>query len=198
MRKERGEAARRRFFRQDTLTVARGLLGWTLTTRVRGVMTSGRIVEVEAYCGEDDPASHSAAGRTKRTEVMFWDGGYCYVYFIYGAHYCVNVVTEGEGSGTAVLIRALEPVAGIDAMRRRRGKKDLKSLTNGPGKLAEALAITPRMLGEDLCSSKLISLSPGSKISPSEIVVSTRIGITKARHQPWRFFIKGSEFVSRG
>ncbi|MBN8550550.1 MAG: DNA-3-methyladenine glycosylase [Deltaproteobacteria bacterium] len=185
------------FFGQPTLRVAPKLLGAILSTSVRGKVTSGRIVEVEAYCGPSDPAAHSAKGRTERTEVMFWAGGHCYVYFVYGAHFCVNVVTGREGSGEAILIRALEPMEGIETMRRRRGNVPDSCLANGPGKLCQALAIDRRMYGEHFLGSHLIGLSPGCAVPAKSVGRSERIGITLAQDKQWRFYVKGSPCLSR-
>lgn len=186
------------YFERPTLKVARDLLGTVLLTNIRGHRTSGMVVEVEAYCPDGDPASHSYPGRTSRNEVMFWQGGYCYVYLIYGMHYCVNVVTERENRGAAVLIRAVEPLDGLDTMRRRRRflTTDL-SLTNGPGKLCQAMGITDRLCGEHLLSSRAINLTRHKTFTSRQIGHSTRIGISKGKDFKWRFFIKDSKWLSR-
>lgn len=188
----------RDFFLQDTLQVARGLLGAELRTCVKGRITSGVIVEVEAYHQDGDLAAHSCRAPTERTRIMFENGGYCYVYFIYGNHFCVNVVTEAQGVGAAVLIRAVEPLKGLELMRRRRPKaaNDI-GLTNGPGKLCQALGIDKRMNEEDLLSSMLISLRPCRSIAASDVVRTSRVGISKSQHLPWRFYVKGSRWVSK-
>lgn len=186
----------RAFFNQPTLKVAKALLGAKLSTFVKGVETSGIIVEVEAYHGGIDRASHSYGGPTGRNQVMFMEGGYCYVYLIYGIHHCVNVVTEPSGVGAAVLIRALEPLEGIESMRRRRKSKDIVSLTSGPGKLCQALGIDKRLSGEHFLASNLISLTPYCKVSASNIGASRRIGISKSTELEWRYFIEGNQFVS--
>lgn len=185
------------FFEQRTLSLARRLLGATLSTYRGGEKTSGRIVEVEAYCGPRDAAAHSFHGRTARTEVMFWGGGYCYVYFIYGAHYCVNVVTGRKGAGEAVLIRALEPLEGLDIMQRRRGNVGVNVLANGPGKLCKALGIDRTMYGEHYLRSKLIRLEPADAIPARCIGRSQRIGISAATDKLWRFYLKGNACLSR-
>lgn len=185
------------FFERPTLKVARDLIGAELVTIVDGVEAAGRIVEVEAYLGAMDPAAHSFRGRTVRTEAMFRRGGTCYVYFIYGVHYCVNVATRCEGIGEAVLIRAVEPLRGIEAMERRRRVKNLLHLASGPGKLCEALGIDLRMYGEDCCCSSSIRLQPGTPVPENSIVRAPRIGIRKAKDKNWRFFLKDSLFVSR-
>lgn len=187
------------FFLRPTLEVAKALLGATLVTEHNGKKTGGVIVEVEAYgCGENDEACHAHRGKTKRTEVMFEDGGVGYVYFIYGVHYCVNVVTEKKGVGAAVLIRALEPTIGIDIMERRRKLKEKKNLTNGPGKLCGALGITRAHNGSCLRSSDKMYLIPaGEPVDEKLIIASKRIGISKAKDKLWRFCIKGNPFVSK-
>jgi len=185
------------FFLRPTLDVARDLLGARLTTTIRGVKTSGRIVEVEAYYGPTDPASHSYRGETPRNAPMFGPGGLCYVYLIYGLHHCVNVVTEKAGVGAAVLIRALEPVEGIAAMGRRRKSDDSAHLTNGPARLCEALKITRALSGHDLLRSGLIKLTPDEDIPDRAVGRSTRIGISKGKELDWRFFIRGNDWVSK-
>jgi len=188
------------FFLKPTLQVAKNLLGMKLSTYVLGKTTSGIIVEVEAYQGDIDQASHAFRGKTKRTEIMFGEGGFCYVYFIYGMYYCVNVVTEKAGFGSAVLIRALEPLEGLETMKKRRKLKRETSgfsLTNGPGKLCQALAIDKGLNGENLLKSAKINLTPFKNFSNSKIGVSHRIGISKSKELPWRFFLKDNEYVSK-
>lgn len=188
----------RRLLSGPTLEAAKGLLGCTLTTHVRGEKTSGMIVEVEAYGGCDvfDEACHAHKGLTPRTKIMFDKPGLCYVYFIYGMYHCVNVVTESEGVGAAVLIRALEPLEGIETMKKRRQIAIEKNLANGPGKLCQALAIDKKLLGEDFLSSKKISIEPYQKIKSDKIKETQRIGISKAVELPWRFFIDKHPCVS--
>ncbi|MCB0339177.1 MAG: DNA-3-methyladenine glycosylase, partial [Bdellovibrionales bacterium] len=151
---------KRSFYLRSALEVAPDLIGMKLCTKVGKKITSGMIVEVEAYCGDIDPAAHTFNGPTKRNQVMFEMGGKCYVYFTYGMHYCVNVVTGPQKVGDAVLIRALEPVEGVEIINRRRGKVRGLNLTNGPAKLTQALGIDLRHLGEDLIESKKIWLEP--------------------------------------
>lgn len=184
------------FYARETELVARELLGATLECTVRGVRCSGRIVETEAYTGEDDLACHAAAGRTARTEILYGRPGYAYVYFIYGMHWCVNAVTRRAGLPSAVLIRALEPLKGIEAMRRRRhGRRD-SELTNGPGKLCEALGITgPEHNGVSLRTSSLRILE-GDQIPESDVAVTRRIGISKAVEEPLRWIVRSSSYVS--
>jgi DNA-3-methyladenine glycosylase len=163
---------------------------------------TGRIVEVEAYLGADDPAAHSAAGRTARNSVLFGPPGYAYVYFIYGTHYCLNVSCEPDGQAGGVLFRALEPLQGIEQMAAARGitvngQRDLIKLTSGPGRLAQAFGITrERDNGSDLTSEQS-GLWIGTDGFQVETVVTTpRIGITKAADQPLRYVIAGNPFVS--
>jgi len=184
------------FFLRQAFEIAPKLIGMRLTTRRAGKETSGMIVEVEAYHQEGDRASHSYPGKTARNASMFLPGGHCYVYLVYGVHHCVNVVTGPLGTGEAVLIRAIEPLSGIALMQRRRGTPDRRALTNGPGKLCQALGITPRLDGEPILTSKDIRLSPYRVFPKREIVQTTRIGISKATYLPWRFYLRGNLWVS--
>lgn len=180
----------------EVVEAARALLGATVTSTVGGRTTSGRIVEVEAYGGLDDPASHAAvrAGRTRRNSAMFGPAGTAYVYRSYGIHWCLNVVTGPEGSPSAVLIRALEPLEGVEVMRRRRGGS--RALTSGPGRLCQALAVTGAHDGCPLSDPPLF-LRPGKAVPGRAVGVSGRIGIRLASDRPWRFFLQGSPHVSR-
>jgi len=171
--------------------VARDLVGATL----RHGATAGRIVEVESY-HQEEPACHAFIGPRPRTEVLFGPPGFAYVYRSYGIHALVNVVCEKEDVGAAVLIRALEPVDGIELMRERRGPVADRDLTNGPGKLTEALGITLEMNGVDLASGP-IQIEPRTSGREPEVVTGTRIGITKAIELEWRFCDATSEYVSR-
>jgi DNA-3-methyladenine glycosylase len=156
-----------------------------------------RLVECEAYM-EGDPASHSYRGRTPRTEVMFGPPGHLYVYFTYGMHYCMNVVTGGRGEGSAVLLRAAEPMQGLDAMRARRGVEDPRRLCTGPARLTQALGIAQADNGVDLVGGEELSLATGRAIPDDAVTVSPRVGLNVAADRPWRFFEAGSPFVSRG
>ena len=190
----------RSFYLRPTLTVARELLGKTLCRRVGKNLLTGIIVEVEAYLGGKDPASHTYRGKTKRNEVMFKEGGHLYVYFTYGMHFCANVVTEDEGIGHAVLLRAIEPVEGIHFMKKRRGMEDRDGmrflLTNGPAKLCQALGISRKENGTDLLGNEIF-IAEGVALPRSQLGISTRIGIRNAAEKKWRFYIKGNEFISR-
>lgn len=181
-----------------TESLARRLLGARLVTQRSGSRTSGIIVEVEAYLGTNDPACHAARGLTKRNAVMFRAPGHCYVYLIYGMYHCVNVVSDPEGVGSAVLIRAVEPVEGVDIMRRRRGGGAVRpyDLARGPGRLCDALGISTRLSGEHLADSSHIWIEPFTQWKPSQIGVSGRIGITAGADLPLRFFVKDNPWVS--
>jgi DNA-3-methyladenine glycosylase len=190
----------RDFYKRSTLTVARELLGQRLVRVIDGQRLSGLIAEVEAYIGEDDAACHATCGRTPRNEAMYGPPGHAYVYFIYGMHHCLNVVTEEEGFPAAVLIRALKPLEGLDILRRYRPDRPDRELTNGPAKLCQALAIDKSFNGVDLCSGELLFIEEGQRVTQGEIAASPRIGIKAdevARSVPWRFYLKGNDFVSR-
>ncbi|MCD6477655.1 MAG: DNA-3-methyladenine glycosylase [Candidatus Aenigmarchaeota archaeon] len=183
----------RRFFSRRTDLVARDLLGCILVRRIGNKKLSGKIVETEAYFGEDDPASHAYRGVTPRNKIMFGRPGFTYVYFVYGNHHCLNFTTEKVGKAGAVLIRALEPLEGTDVMMKNRGIKEIRNLTNGPGKLTKALGITREQNGLDLTGDILYVLK-GEK--PKEIVQTTRIGIKDGKEMKLRFYIKDNKFVS--
>ena len=193
---------RRGFYDHDPRTVSRELLGKVLVRRDGKRLLAARIVEVEAYLGEDDPAAHSAAGRTTRNAVLFGPPGYAYVYFIYGNHYCLNVSCLPDGVAGGILFRAAEPMLGIDEMARARnlpvdGTRDLRKLTSGPGRLAEAFGITRnRDNGKDLASSRSDLFLADDGYRASRILVTPRIGITKAADRPLRYVIAGNAFVS--
>ncbi len=189
------------FYLQDTITVARSLLGCVLWRRLDGELLGGRLVEVEAYLGANDPASHARRGlRSPRNESMYLDGGHAYVYFTYGMHWCVNVVTQEADIAEAVLLRAAEPVAGIESMRLRRpkAKRDL-DLMNGPAKLCSAMAIDRALDGISLGGDTLFLTKRVVAIDDDDIAVSPRIGIDNsgdARYWPLRFYLRGNPYVS--
>lgn len=188
---------RRPFYARPTLQVAPELLGKYLVRRTRGHLLIGRIVEVEAYRGHLDPASHAYRGRTQRNAVMFGEPGHAYVYFTYGMHFCMNFVTERDGVAGAVLLRAVEPIRGIEFMRRRRGSHvNDKDLSNGPAKLCEAFVIAREQNGLDLLGNELCVMA-GDGQSPPTMGRSTRIGIRVANDKRWRFYIKRNPCVSR-
>lgn len=173
----------------DSVSVARALIGAVLT--VNGV--GGRIVETEAY-DQHDPASHSYVGPTARNKVMFGPAGHVYVYRSYGIHWCLNIVCAADGHGAGVLIRALEPLDGLDTMRIRRAGCADRLLCAGPGRVGQALGINASFNGLDVCT-------PPFRLLPADqrykVVAGPRIGISKAQHQPWRFGLEGSRFLSR-
>jgi DNA-3-methyladenine glycosylase len=187
------EILNRKFYHRETLRVARELLGKKLVRRVNGLELSGMIVETEAYCGSEDSACHAHRGKTPRNAVMFGKPGHAYVYFTYGMHYMLNLVTEEEENPCAVLIRAIEPLDGIEAMEARRKKKGVE-LTNGPAKLCQALSIDKSLNGWDLTTGKELWVEEYKKIPGSKIITTPRIGIDYAREQDrnalWRFLIK--------
>ncbi|UCH64349.1 MAG: DNA-3-methyladenine glycosylase [Ignavibacterium sp.] len=193
---------KRAFYTKDVLTVASELLGKVLVKNERGKMFSGRIVELEAYDGRTDKAAHTYGGKTKRNEVMFNEGGYLYVYLSYGVHYCCNVVTGTEGTGTAILIRAVEPLEGVERMimnrfgKKKLSEKEMYHLTSGPGKVCKAFGITKGHSGVDLTGDKIYLMDSVLK-KDEKIAVSKRIGITKSAHLPWRYFIKNNPYLSR-
>lgn len=185
----------RRFLARPSTVVAPSLLGCVLVRILPdGRRLAVRLVETEAY-EQGDPASHSYHGRTARTEVMFGPAGYLYVYFTYGIHFCANVVTGRRGEGSAVLLRAGEPLEGLDAMAERRRTSDPRLLCSGPARLCQALAIDGTAGGEDLVSGEDIWLERGTAVTA--ISEGPRVGIRQAVEQPWRFWETGDPFVSR-
>ena len=191
----------RAFLARPTLEVARGLLGARLVRAIRGRRISGRVVEVEAYIGSGDTACHASRGCTPRTKIMFGPPGRAYVYFTYGMHWMLNVVTEAEGFPAAVLIRALEPLEGVDGMRRRRKARREEDLARGPARLCQALAIDGALNGTDLVRGKDLFLEAGEALADEEVLATPRIGISYAaardREALWRFAVTESPFVSR-
>ncbi|HEY7034449.1 MAG TPA: DNA-3-methyladenine glycosylase [Thermomicrobiales bacterium] len=184
----------REFFARPTLEVARSLLGCVVQTSLTGGEASGRIVEVEGYLDSSDLASHAARLRRGRVLAMFGPPGIAYVYRSMGLHAMLNVVTEPEGVAGAVLIRALEPIAGLEVMRARRGIEDKRLLCSGPGRLCQALGIALDDHGVDVTASDRLWIGHGA--GPVSVSASRRIGISKAVEAPWRFFETDSPFVS--
>jgi DNA-3-methyladenine glycosylase len=181
----------REFFDRDAVSVAREMLGKFVVVGNK----VGRIVETEAY-HEGDPASHSFSGKGFRNAVMFGGPGRAYVYFTYGMYHCFNVVCGGEGRGEAVLIRAVEPVEGVDEMKENRGLSEVKNLCSGPAKFCIAFGIDKGFNGKDLCSGEGIGIYEGDEVD-FDVVETTRIGISKGVELPYRFYVKGNKFVSR-
>lgn len=182
------------FYRRDPRAVAPELLNKVLAGPDG---CAGRIVEVEAYVGALDPAAHAYRGRTRRNATMFGPPGHMYVYFTYGMHWCANAVCGEEGVGVGVLLRALEPLSGLERMRERRprARRDI-DLCNGPGKLCQALGIRGDQDGDDLVAGPFRILDDGTA-PPAKPGISTRIGISQAVHEPWRWFVAGNRHVSR-
>jgi DNA-3-methyladenine glycosylase len=192
----------RAFYSRDPRRVGRSLLGKVLVRQTKDMRLTARVVEVEAYLGAEDAAAHSAAGRTARNAVLFGPPGYAYVYFIYGNHYCLNVSCEPDGQAGGVLFRAVEPLIGIDEMAKARGlalrgPKDWPKLTSGPGRLSEAFGISrAHDNGRDLTSPNSDLWIGDDGYRARNIVVTARIGITKAAAHPLRYLIGGNAFVS--
>ena len=189
----------RPFYEQSTVEVARQLLGKHLVRKHRDGTTIGRIVETEAYVGPEDKACHASRGRTPRTEIMFGPAGYAYIYFVYGFHYMLNIVTERLDFPAAVLIRAVEPVTGIELMKQRRDTEQTRNLASGPGKLCEAFAIDRSLNGSDICGRILYVRDDGEPMP--EVVTRSRVGVDYAgkwKRKPWRFLISDNPFVSKG
>lgn len=184
----------REFYLQPTLNVAKSLLGKVLVHRSAKGIVSGRIVETEAYL-HDDPACHASRGMTARNAMMFDEPGHAYVYFTYGMYYCFNAVTAPEGVGEGVLVRAVEPLEGIEIMEMNRGTEVLRNLASGPGKLCMAFGLDRSHNGLDLTGSELVIMDDGW--SPKEIVSAMRIGIRLAADEPWRFYVAGNPHISR-
>ncbi len=185
----------REFYRRDSRVVAPDLLGKVVVAGER----RGRIVEVEAYCGPEDPAAHSYRGPTARNATMFGPPGHLYVYFTYGMHWCCNPVCGDEDEGVAVLLRALEPLAGLEAMRAARDGVRDRDLCRGPARLCEALGITGTMDGADLVTGdRGLSIVDDGTPPPAEPAVGPRIGITRGAEHPWRWWVPGDANVSKG
>lgn len=190
-----------RFYLQDTVAVARALIGCVLCRRMGGETVAGRIVETEAYLGANDSASHARRGlRSERNASMYLAGGHAYVYFTYGMHWCVNVVTQEADIAEAVLLRGLEPVRGVESIRKRRpkAKRDL-DLTNGPGKICMALDIDRKLDGERLDGERLYITERDIEVADEDIVVTPRVGVENsgpAARWPLRFFLRNNRYVS--
>jgi DNA-3-methyladenine glycosylase len=186
---------RRSFYARDPVVLARDLLGRILFYRTEQGLMAGRVVETEAYTGDADPASHAYRGRTARNAVMFGPAGYTYVYFSYGVHYCLNVTAEEKGKAGAVLLRALEPLAGVGIMRARGDHGPEVRLLSGPGKIGRAFGLTLADNGRDLTRGPL-GIAAGTPVADDGVIISRRIGISKAVNLPYRFLVKKSRAVS--
>ncbi|TMD87032.1 MAG: DNA-3-methyladenine glycosylase [Chloroflexi bacterium] len=186
---------RRGFFSRDPVIVARDLLGRILFYRTPDGLLAGRIVETEAYTGEADPASHAFRGRTARNAVMFGAAGHAYVYFSYGVHYCLNVTADAPGVAGAVLLRALEPLAGMDVMRRHGDHGPEARLLSGPGKIGRGFGLTLKDNGRDFTRGPL-GLAAGTPVPDGQVAITRRIGISRAVDLPYRFSVIGSKSVS--
>ena len=185
------------FFRRPAELVAAELLGMIVVSTIGGEITEARIVETEAYLGYDDPASHGYRHRRNtRNEALFGPPGTWYVYLSYGMHWCANLVCQKPGLASAVLLRALEPIAGLEVMRQRRGGVEVKDLCSGPGKLCQALGIDRELDGSPMARSPVL-VRPPAKWEELQIAVTPRIGITKAVDWPLRFHLAGSPWTSR-
>lgn len=185
----------REFYSRNMVEVAKAVLGKILVHQTADGIVSGRIIETEAYA-QGDPASHSTRGRTPRTHVMFEEPGHAYIYLIYGFHYCLNLVSHLPGIAGGVMIRALEPLDGIELMKRNRGKENVCDLCSGPGKLTRAMAIDKSLYGEDLLGDRFYILDDDTEAG--EIVARPRIGIKVGMDKLWRFYpVKYREWVSK-
>lgn len=188
------------YLRADVVQIAKELLGKVLATHFNGETTTGRIVETEAYEGEIDKASHAYRGRTKRTEVMYGSGGITYVYLCYGIHQMFNIVTNAEGTPHAILIRAVEPIEGVDVMLRRTAKKALDyTLTKGPGNVGKAFGFHTSQCGLPLSGPEILVADDGYVVKKNDIVLAPRIGVAYAgEHSKWlyRYYLKGNPWVS--
>jgi DNA-3-methyladenine glycosylase len=193
-------ALTRSFYDRDPRMVGPDLLGKILVRRVERKLLTGRIVEVEAYLGAEDPAAHASVGKTARNAVLFGPPGHAYVYFIYGNHYCLNVSCLPDGTPGGILFRAVEPIYGMEAMFKLRGideSSDLRRLTRGPGRLAAAFGITrDRDNGKDLTDSRSDLYIIDDDAAPPEVLITKRIGIKKAADMPLRYIVPGNRFVS--
>jgi DNA-3-methyladenine glycosylase len=185
------------FHDRASVEVARDLLGKTFWRRTEAGLTAGIIVETEAYDGANDPASHAWRRQTQRNAIMFGPPGYAYVYFTYGMHYCINAVTGPVGQASAVLLRAIQPIVGLDIMRERRGDHiPDRDLARGPGRLCQALGITTVDDGTDLAGDALWISETATDMPDLLIAATPRIGITRAAERPWRFVVCDSQYVS--
>ena len=193
-----GRRLPRSFYARRSTTVAPDLLGRVLVLgSANGVRLAARIVETEAY-EPHDPASHAYRGQTSRNAVMFGQPGHLYVYFTYGMHHCMNAVTGRPGEGMAVLLRAAEPIRGVDVMRARRGREHVRELCSGPAKLCQAFGVDRSFDGADLVRGHELWIADGTPVSKAQIVAGPRVGIRVGTDHAWRFSVADDPFVSRG
>jgi len=178
------------FYSRETVTVAQELLGKILVQEIDGQILSGRIIETEAYTGPGDPASHAFRGPTPRSRIMFGPPGIAYVYFCYGVHHLLNVVTEKDGTAGAVLLRGLEPLEGLDRMMKNRSRKTENGLLDGPGKLTQALEITLSLNGCNLTKGKELYIIEGETKPGERIITAPRVGIKDGTDKLWRFRLR--------
>lgn len=186
----------RSFYRRHPAKVAPDLLGKLLVRQLDGATLCGKIVETEAYCS-DDPASHTFRGKTERNKAMFGEVGHAYIYFIHGMHYCVNVSARLDMPAGGVLIRALEPLAGIEFMQQQRKRTALKDLASGPAKLTQAMAINQTLYSVDMTKVGSLYIAEPTEPDALTIKATPRIGISRAMDFPWRFVVAGSDCLSR-
>jgi len=187
----------RSFYARDTVFVAKELLGKILVRRTSEGDILAKIVEAEAYRGNDDPASHAYRGKTPRNELMFGKAGFVYVYFIYGNHYCLNVTTERKGIPGAVLIRGVEVIDGVELAHKNRRPSSWVNLSNGPGKLTQALDITRKQNGLDITKTKELFISYPKINEIFDTITARRVGIKLGSEKPWRFYVKNNKHVSK-
>jgi len=190
----------RQFYERETTKVAQDLLGKILVREIGNQRITGRIVETEAYAGFDDKASHAHKGQTPRNSILFGPAGFAYVYFTYGLHHLFNIVTEDVNFPSAVLVRAIEPISGIEIIRENRPGRDYHELTSGPAKLTKALKIDKCFNGIDVTIEDDIWVEEGEEVLKSRIVSAPRVGVgysEECRYWPWRFYIKDNLFVSK-
>lgn len=185
------------FYAQDTVTVARGLLGKLFLYHHPAGLTGGRIVETEAYLGAGDPACHAARGQTARNAVMFGPPGRAYIYQIYGMYFCLNIVTEPEGIPAAVLVRALEPLYGVELMQQNCPRREQRDLCRGPARLVQALGLTKELNGVSVVTGPLRVLDDAPAALPGEIIATTRVGINQGHELPLRFYLAENPYISR-
>lgn len=186
------------FYTRNPVGVAKDLLGKIVVRNIKGTRISGVIVEVEAYNGKNDPASHASRKLTVKNKLLFEDPGRAYIYFIYGNYWCFNIVAHSIGDAGGVLIRALEPLEGVNIMMKNRKIENITKLCNGPGKLAKALLITGKLNGIDVTKRGALYIAKGKPVNTNDIVSTPRIGVKVGLDKQWRFYIKNNPYISKG